>query len=122
MAVMAAARVLFWRFGYPIERSRPLTYLVGACLVAGATARIWELTSVGLPPLIVHVGGSSCCLPRSPITSGAPSPARSPRLAFERAHQFRGYPAAVETAGLRQNGFAADTAVQITGVEGNTVR
>jgi hypothetical protein len=55
--VMAAVGVLFWRFGHGIGRGLAVMYLVGACLLAGATTLIWDLTSIGLAALVFHVGG-----------------------------------------------------------------
>ena len=60
--VMPALGVLWWRFGHPIARGSTLGYLVGAWLVASATALIWQLTLIALAALIFHVAGLALLL------------------------------------------------------------
>ena len=55
--VAAAAGVLWWRFGHPIGRGTAAAYLLGAWLMAAATALVWQLTLIPFAALAFHVGG-----------------------------------------------------------------
>jgi hypothetical protein len=53
---LAAAAVLWWRFGHAIGRGHAAAYLVGMGLVAGATVLISALTAIAAAALVFHVG------------------------------------------------------------------
>ena len=54
--VVAAAGVLFWRFGYPVSQGFAAAYLVGTWLIAGATMLVWRLSFIELAAPIFHAG------------------------------------------------------------------
>ena len=54
--VLAACAVLWWRFGHNLSQRIAAAYLAGTCLVAGATALIWQLSFVPLAAVLFHTG------------------------------------------------------------------
>ncbi|MBC8059002.1 MAG: hypothetical protein H7Y61_20735 [Rhizobiales bacterium] len=54
--VLAAVGVLFWRFGHAVSKRSAGAYLVGAWLLAGATALVWQLSFVPFAALAFHAG------------------------------------------------------------------
>ena len=52
--VLAAAAVLFWRFGHPVLQRTAAAYLVGAWLSAGATMLVWQLSFIPLAAVTFH--------------------------------------------------------------------
>jgi hypothetical protein len=53
---VAALAVLLWRFGHRTSPGLTMSYLVGAWLVCGASAAIWQLASVPLAAVLFHAG------------------------------------------------------------------
>lgn len=54
--VMAAVGVLLWRFGRAVAQRTAVAYLVGSCLIAGATTFVWQLSFIPLAALVFHFG------------------------------------------------------------------
>lgn len=60
--VLAACAVLWWRFGHNLSQRIAAAYLAGTCLVAGATALIWQLSFVPLAAVFFHAGALTLLL------------------------------------------------------------
>lgn len=56
LVVLAALTVLIWRLQQPITGRLAAAYLLGAWLASGATAMVWQLSSIPLAALLFHAG------------------------------------------------------------------
>ena len=52
--LLGALALLAWRFARPVPTSFAAIYLAGACIMAGATALIWQLTALPLAAVAFH--------------------------------------------------------------------
>jgi hypothetical protein len=54
--VAAGLAILWWRFRWPVSTGVAAGYLMGACLVTGATMMIWQLTYIAASAAAFHIG------------------------------------------------------------------
>ena len=79
--VIAAIGVLWWRLGRPVAARTATAYVVGAALMAGATALVWMLASIPLAALLFHIGEFTLLIVAWRDRSGS----SDPRATLERA-------------------------------------
>jgi hypothetical protein len=56
LLVLAAVAVVAWRYSWPLSRGLHAAYLVGASLMAFASASIWQLSFFALASIAFHAG------------------------------------------------------------------
>jgi hypothetical protein len=60
--IVPALALLWWRFGFALSAPVAAGYLAGGWLIAGATALIWQLSSIALAAAVFHLAGFALLL------------------------------------------------------------